>query len=96
LAGKRQPKFWLKVLHLLDNLPWTFEEMTVRYTSAGKEMEVSYGAWFKVNGENVDMDYARYESPYVDGAVERKAEVITLRFNGKTLELNYKAGTRVY
>jgi hypothetical protein len=75
---------------------WTFEEMTVRYTSAGKELEVSYDAWFKVNGENVDMDYARYESPYVDGAVERKAEVITLRFNGKTLELNYKAGTRVY
>ena len=75
---------------------WTFEEMTVRYTSAGKELEVSYDAWFKVNGEHVDMDYARYESPYVEGAVERKAEVITLRFNGKTLELNYKAGTRVY
>jgi hypothetical protein len=47
-----------------------------------------------INGEKVDTDYARYENDYVDGSVERNAEIITLSFNGKTLTLNYKEGTR--
>lgn len=75
---------------------WTFESMTAVYVTGGKTLEVCYDSYFKVNGQIVDTDYARYESPYVDGQVERKAEVIAFHFNGKTLELNYEAGTRVY
>ena len=75
---------------------WSFENMTVHYKTEGKDVEVCYDAYFKVNGELVDTDYARYESPYVNGSVERKAEVITFIFHGKSLELNYEAGMRVY
>ena len=75
---------------------WSFENMTVHYETEGKDMEVCYDAYFRVNGELVDTDYARYESPYVNGSVERKAEIIAFHFNGKSLELNYEAGTRVY
>ena len=47
-----------------------------------------------VNGEVVDTNYARYESEYVNGKVERKSEVISFSFGGKTLTLNFKEGTR--
>ena len=75
---------------------WTFENMTVTYKTQGKQLKACYDAYFQVNGQEVSMEYARYESAYVDGPVERKAEVIVFDFQGKVLELNYKAGTRVY
>ena len=71
-----------------------YENMTVSYTSNGKSFEVKYDKYFKLGGETVDTDYARYESDYVNGKVERKAEVIELSFGGKSLTLNYKEGTR--
>ena len=74
---------------------WSFQDMTVIYETAGKQMEVYYDTYFKVNGQTVDMDYARYESAYVNGSVERKTKIIRFAFGGKTLELNYEAGTRV-
>jgi hypothetical protein len=49
---------------------------------------------FTINGEKIDTNYARYESAYVDVKVERKSEVISLSFGGKTLTLNYKEGLR--
>ena len=74
---------------------WDFGDMTVRYETGGKVLEACYDTCFRVNGQVVDTDYARYESDYVGGAVERKAEVIVFSFRGKTLELHYEAGTRV-
>lgn len=73
---------------------YTFEEMRVVYSSAGKNFDVKYDEYFKINGERVDTDYARYESEYVGGKVERKAEVICYSFGGETLTLNYAEGTR--
>ena len=73
---------------------YSFKDMTVRYDSEGKVFEVKYDEHFKLNGNSVDTEYGRYESPYVNGKVERKADVIALSFGGKTLTLNYKEGTR--
>ena len=76
---------------------YTFSDMTVTYQTADKRFEVKYDEYFKLNGNVVDTDYARYENDYVvDGVVDRKAEVIELSFNGKTLRLNYKEGKREY
>ena len=72
----------------------SFEKMTVSYTSEGRVLEAKYGEYFKLNGETVDTEYARYESAYVGGKVERESDVITYTFGGKTLTLNYKEGTR--
>ena len=74
----------------------TFEDMKVLYTSGEKCFDVKYGEHFKLNGQDVDVDYARYESAYVNGKVERKAEEIAFSFGGKTLTLNYKNGTRAH
>ena len=73
----------------------TYSNMTVHYESSDKVFDVKYDEYFKLNGETVDTDYARYESDYVkNGMIERKADVIELSFNGKTLTLNYNEGTR--
>ena len=71
-------------------------DLTVYYSGKNADFEVKYGEYFKLDNETVDTEYARYESDYVDGRVERKAEIIEISFNGKTLTLDYKEGTRKY
>ena len=72
-----------------------YSDMAASYESAGRLFEVGYGEYFRLNGETVNTDYARYENSYVvGGRVERGAEVIGLSFNGKTLTLNFEEGTR--
>ncbi len=71
-----------------------YKDMTVSYESDEKSFNVKYNVHFMINGEKVDTDYARYENDYVAGSIERKAEIIEFSFNGKTLTLNYKEGTR--
>ena len=84
------------VADMLDN-EYNFADMAVTYTSGEKTFDVKYAEHFKLNGELVNTEYARYESSYVTGGkTERKADVIELSFNGKTLKLNYKAGVREY
>ena len=73
-----------------------YNDMTVSYTTGEKSFNVKYNVHFMINGEKIDTNYARYENNYVNGSVERKAEIIELSFNGKTLTLNYKEGTRVH
>ena len=75
---------------------YTFEDMAVKYTTNAKTFEVKYNEYFKVNGEVMDTDYARYESAYVDGKIERKAEIIQFAFHGESLTLNFKEGTREF
>ena len=75
---------------------YSFEDMTVKYTTNGKFFDVKYAESFKINGEVIDTNYARYENPYVNGVVERKAEIIEITFNGKSLVLNFEEGTRTY
>lgn len=75
---------------------YLFADDTVTYVTEEKAFEVKYDEFFMVNGEIMDTDYARYENAYVENAVERKAEVINFSFEGYTLELNFREGTRSY
>ena len=74
----------------------SFADMKISYESRGKEFEAKYGEYFKLSGEYVDTDYARYENPYVKAPIQRGCEVISLEFGGKSLTLNYKEATRIY
>ena len=73
-----------------------YNDMTISYESGEKTFNVKYNVHFMINGQKIDTNYARYENDYVNGSVDRKAEIIELSFNGKTLTLNYKEGTRVH
>ena len=61
----------------------------------GSKFDVKYDEYFKLNGEVVDTEYARYENAYVVDKVEQKEEIIRFAFNGKSLVLNFKEGTRI-
>lgn len=82
------------VRQMLEN-ECTFQDMTVLYKSAEKSFDVKYNVHFKLNNEIIDTNYARYENVYVGGKVERKSEVISYSFAGKSLTLNFEEGTRV-
>ena len=73
----------------------SFDGERITYTTRENAFDVKYNSHFKLNGEIVDTDYARYDNPYVDGAVERFADVIELTYGGKTLTLNYTDITRI-
>jgi hypothetical protein len=66
---------------------------SVVYCSGGRELIVSYGGAFMVNGENQSLDYPRYDSSYVKA--EKKPEEINISYNGKSLKLNYKRMERI-
>ena len=72
----------------------SFADMTVDYTTAGKQLQARYDMYFKCNGTDVDLCYDRFDNPYVPQPVQRKAEIITFSFNGKQLVLNFREGTR--
>ena len=69
-----------------------FSDMTVCYNSGDKAFDVKYDEHFKLDGEIVDTDYARYDNSY--GRVERGAQTMEFSFNGRELSLNFEAGTR--
>ena len=71
-----------------------FSDMTLSYKSGEKTFNVKYNSHFMINNRIIDTNYARYESEYVDGKVERKSEVIRFSFGGKTLTLNFEKGLR--
>ena len=71
-----------------------FNDMTVEYDNGKNTFNVKYGVHFKLNGEIVDTNYARYENDYVDGKIERGAQIMAFSFNGHSLVLNFEAGTR--
>ena len=78
---------------VLDN-DYSFNEMNVQYISNGNNYEVKYNEYFKLNNQEVDMTYNRFESVYSN--TERKANDIIINFNGYSLELNYKENKRKF
>ena len=81
------------IARMLEN-ECEYEDMTVTYKTGNKTFDVKYSEHFKVNGEKIDTNYARYESAYVDGKVERGATVIKISYGGYELVLDYGAGVR--
>ncbi len=72
----------------------SYTDMTVNYTTRDKCFDVKYAEYFNLNGERVSTSYARYESAYVNGSIERGAEIIEFAFEGKKLTLNFEEATR--
>jgi len=70
--------------------PVSFDEqsMTLAYTSKGKAYELTFDKGFLLNGDLVNIDYPRYDSPYVHA--EKKDNSIIYKFNGKTLHLDFE------
>ena len=84
------------VERILSN-SYSFENNNVLYTSNNKNFDVLYDSYFKLQGQEVNTEYQRFESAYVkNNATIRKADVIEFAFNGKSLTLNYNEKKREF
>ena len=72
----------------------SYNDMTVTYKTGERAFNVKYSEHFMINGEKIDTEYERYESAYVNGTVERGAEIIVYDFGGRKLTLNFNEGVR--
>ncbi len=63
------------------------KNMELCYQSNAKTYELSYGAGFLVNKQNICTNYQRYTSPYVNA--KQKDKTLTFEFNGKKLFLDF-------
>lgn len=85
---------FLEFINAMMSNKCDFSDMTVSYETDGKLFNVKYNEHFKINGEKIDTNYARYENDYVDGKIERGAEIMHFSFGGYALTLNFETATR--
>ena len=82
------------ITRILEN-PYTFVNENVIYKSNNKTFDVLYNSYFKLQNQEVNMEYSRFESNYVKNQkVARKSDEIEFAFNGKTLLLNFNEKKR--
>lgn len=76
--------------------PISFDEnsLSLSYSSRDSDYELVFGEDFILNREKVDIDYPRYDSPYVKA--EKKDKTITYKFNGKSLHLDFEKMLREF
>jgi hypothetical protein len=70
----------------------TFEDMTLSYVSDGVTRLLAYNGDFTVDGTIVDLNYDRFESPYI--TAERKSSTFSFDYAGHTLTLDFDNHTR--
>jgi hypothetical protein len=73
----------------IQNNPLQFnaKKHVLNYQSRGIEYNLKFGGDFMVDGNVVDTNYSRYESPYA--SAEKKDDTLTFEKNGKTLYLDF-------
>ncbi|NQT58856.1 MAG: hypothetical protein HQ557_07740 [Bacteroidetes bacterium] len=70
----------------------SLKDDTLSYSSDGNIFELTYGKEFKLNGNLVQTEYQRYESPY--STTDRKPTSISISHDGRELFLDFNAMTR--
>lgn len=70
-------------------------ETVLNHASAPSRLKSTYQGGFHLNGTIQNLDYNRYENPYVvNGSTARKAGSIHFAFAGKTLSFDYEKNLR--
>jgi hypothetical protein len=64
------------------------EKLELTYTSKGKQFKLKFKGDFSIDGEVIDTNYKRYDSPYAKA--KKKDETITIEYKGKTLFLDFE------
>ena len=64
----------------------TYERRTLTYQSGGRH-ELRYQGGFQVDGEEIELEYPRFDTPYVEAP--RSARVIDVEFGGHHLHLGF-------
>lgn len=70
----------------------TFDRTTLIYKSKGKELSLTFGSEFLVDGKTVDTNYPRYDSPWIKAP--REPEHMTFRHGQSQLYLDFDGAIR--
>jgi hypothetical protein len=70
------------------------EALVLNYVSGQVNYELEFGGEFKVDGQTIDTNYPRFDSPYIQG--EKKDKTFTFTFNEKSLFLDFENMIRTY
>ena len=70
-----------------NELNFDVESLELTYHSNGNKYHLKFDADFSVNGEVMDTNYNRYDSPYAKA--KKKDKTLTFEFNGKSLFLDF-------
>lgn len=65
-----------------------FNGKSLSYVSNDRELSLKFGGDFEVDGEKQDLQYDRFESPYINSV--RTPDEMTFELNGKSLYLNFE------
>ncbi|MCF8346497.1 MAG: hypothetical protein K9G38_04730 [Bacteroidales bacterium] len=69
-------------------------KLYLTYVSGGRKLELEFGKDFMIDGEVVNTDYSRYDSPYAQA--EKKDRTLTFTHRGKSLFLDFENMEREY
>lgn len=69
------------------------KKMKLTYEANGTKSALEFDKEFLVDGEVMDLEYDRYDSPYI--IAKRKADTLKFEYNSKSLELDFYNMTRV-
>jgi len=70
------------------------EALVLNYVSGQITYELEFGGVFKVNGQTIDTNYRRFDSPYVQG--DKKDKTFFVTFNNESLFLDFENMIRNY
>lgn len=70
------------------------EQLILTYTSRGKTRVLQFKGTFSIDGQPIDLDYPRFDSPYA--RAERKPEHLLFEWNGAVLFLDFYNGQREF
>jgi hypothetical protein len=70
------------------------EKLVLTYQSNNTKYELEFDGDFVLNGEVINTEYSRYDSPYAKA--EKKDKTITYNFNGKSLYLDFENMVREF
>jgi len=77
-----------------NNLFFDEETLTLTYQSKGKSHSLQFRGDFSLNGQNVNTEYSRFESPYC--TAEKKAKSFHFAFGEESLYLNFEKMSREF
>ncbi|NCA67322.1 MAG: hypothetical protein EOM87_04570 [Clostridia bacterium] len=72
----------------------TFNNLELSYSTGGRDMNLIYDGAFTINGTEINLDYDRYESAYINA--DRKASEFTFSYNEHTLFVDFENGIRTF
>lgn len=70
-----------------NKLMFDNEKLELSYFSNNKKYQLEFNGEFLLDGDIVNTEYDRYDSPYIKS--KRKPETLTFEFNGKSLKLDF-------